>query len=211
MSAGKFITLEGSEGAGKSTAMQAVQSWAQQAGLDFVITREPGGTPLAEKIRELLLDKNHTSMSDDTELLLMFAARAQHISELIQPSMAAGQWVICDRFTDATYAYQGGGRGIANERIAQLEQWVQGKLRPNLTLLLDLPVEQGLARAGQRGDLDRFEQEQTAFFERVRAAYLDRAQQFPQQYRIIDAAQDIDRVRDQIFQVLTNFMQQQPA
>lgn len=211
MSAGKFITLEGSEGAGKSTAMQAVQSWAQQAGLDFVITREPGGTPLAEKIRELLLDKNHTSMSDDTELLLMFAARAQHISELIQPSMAAGQWIICDRFTDATYAYQGGGRGIANERIAQLEQWVQGKLRPNLTLLLDLPVEQGLARAGQRGDLDRFEQEQTAFFERVRAAYLDRAQQFPQQYRIIDAAQDIDRVRDQIFQVLTNFMQQQPA
>ena len=211
MSVGKFITLEGSEGAGKSTAMQAVQSWAQQAGLDFVITREPGGTPLAEKIRELLLDKNQTSMSDDTELLLMFAARAQHISELIQPSMAAGQWVICDRFTDATYAYQGGGRGIANERIAQLEQWVQGNLRPDLTLLLDLPVEQGLARAGQRGDLDRFEQEQTAFFERVRAAYLDRAQQFPHQYRIIDASQDIEIVRDQIFQVMTNFMEQQTA
>ena len=211
MSVGKFITLEGSEGAGKSTAMEAVQSWAQQAGLDFVITREPGGTPLAEKIRELLLDKNHTSMSDDTELLLMFAARAQHINELIQPSMATGQWVICDRFTDATYAYQGGGRGIDNERIAQLEQWVQGELRPDLTLLLDLPVEQGLARAGQRGDLDRFEQEQTAFFERVRAAYLDRARQFPRQYRIIDASQDIDLVRDQIFQVLTNFMEQQPA
>jgi dTMP kinase len=209
MSVGKFITLEGSEGAGKSTAMQAVQSWAQQAGLDFVITREPGGTPLAEKIRELLLDKNNTSMSDDTELLLMFAARAQHIGELIQPSMAAGQWVVCDRFTDATYAYQGGGRGIAKERIAQLEQWVQGELRPDLTLLLDLPVEQGLARAGQRGDLDRFEQEQNAFFERVRAAYLDRAQQFPNQYRIIDASQDIDMVRDQIFQVLTNFMEQQ--
>lgn len=211
MSVGKFITLEGSEGAGKSTAMEAVQSWAQQAGLDFVITREPGGTPLAEKIRELLLDKNQTSMSDDTELLLMFAARAQHINELIQPSMATGQWVICDRFTDATYAYQGGGRGIDNERIAQLEQWVQGELRPDLTLLLDLPVEQGLARAGQRGDLDRFEQEQTAFFERVRAAYLDRARQFPRQYRIIDASQDIDLVRDQIFQVLTNFMEQQPA
>lgn len=211
MSVGKFITLEGSEGAGKSTAMEAVQLWAQQAGLDFVITREPGGTPLAEKIRELLLDKNQTSMSDDTELLLMFAARAQHINELIQPSMATGQWVICDRFTDATYAYQGGGRGIANVRIAQLEQWVQGELRPDLTLLLDLPVEQGLARAGQRGDLDRFEQEQTAFFERVRAAYLDRARQFPRQYRIIDASQDIDSVRDQIFQVLTNFMEQQPA
>jgi dTMP kinase len=205
MSAGKFITLEGSEGAGKSTAMQAVQDWAQQAGIDFVITREPGGTPLAEKIRELLLDKNHTAMSDDTELLLMFAARAQHISELIQPAIASGRWVICDRFTDATYAYQGGGRGIGRERIAQLEQWVQGELRPDLTLLLDLPVEQGLARAGQRGDLDRFEQEQVSFFERVRSAYLERAQQFPNQYRIIDAAQDINTVRNQIHQVLTTF------
>ncbi|WP_455365500.1 dTMP kinase [Kaarinaea lacus] len=211
MSVGKFITLEGSEGAGKSTAMQAVQAWAQQAGVEFVITREPGGTPLAEKIRELLLDKRHTSMSDDTELLLMFAARAQHINELIKPAIANSQWVLCDRFTDATYAYQGGGRGIAKARIAQLEQWVQGELRPDLTLLLDLPVEQGLERAGQRGDLDRFEQEQTAFFERVRDAYLERAQQFPQQYRIIDASQDIASVRQQIFEVLTKFKSQQPA
>jgi len=208
MSAGKFITLEGSEGAGKSTAMEAVQAWAQQNGVDFIVTREPGGTPLAEKIRDLLLDKNHTSMSDDTELLLMFAARAQHIHELIQPAIADGQWVLCDRFTDATYAYQGGGRGIANERIAQLEQWVQGDLRPDLTLLLDLPVEQGLARAGQRGDLDRFEQEQTAFFERVRLAYLERARQFSHQYRIIDASQDVDSVRKQIVEVLTGFKDQ---
>ncbi|MCI0504689.1 MAG: dTMP kinase [Gammaproteobacteria bacterium] len=211
MSAGKFITLEGSEGAGKSTAMQTVQAWAVQSGIDFVTTREPGGTPLAEKIRGLLLDKNHTSMADDTELLLMFAARAQHISELIKPAIAAGKWVLCDRFTDATYAYQGGGRGIAKERIAQLEQWVQGGLRPDLTLLLDLPVEQGLARAGQRGNLDRFEQEQTAFFERVRTAYLERAKRFPDQFRIIDASQSIEAVQQQIQQVLNIFKDRQKA
>jgi len=211
MSAGKFITLEGSEGAGKSTAMEAVQAWAQRNGIEFIVTREPGGTPLAEKIRDLLLDKSHTSMSDDTELLLMFAARAQHIHELIRPAIADGQWVLCDRFTDATYAYQGGGRGIANERIAQLEQWVQGELRPDLTILLDLPVEQGLARAGQRGDLDRFEQEQTAFFERVRSAYLERARKFPHQYRVIDASRDVDSVRQQIVEVLTGFKGQQQS
>lgn len=205
MSEGKFITLEGSEGAGKSTAMQAVQDWAQQSGIEFVVTREPGGTPLAEKIRELLLDKNHTAICDDTELLLMFAARAQHLNELIKPSLRSGQWVLCDRFTDATYAYQGGGRGIAHERIAQLEQWVQGELRPDLTLLLDLPVAQGLARAGERGDLDRFEQEKISFFERVRTAYLDRATQFPGQYRIIDASQSVEVVRQQIHKALTEF------
>ncbi|HEY5603414.1 MAG TPA: dTMP kinase [Gammaproteobacteria bacterium] len=205
MCTGKFITLEGSEGAGKSTAMQAVQAWATQSGLDFVTTREPGGTPLAEKIRDLLLDKNHAAMADDAELLLMFAARAQHINELIKPALAAGRWVICDRFTDATYAYQGGGRGIATERIAQLEQWVQGGLRPDLTLLLDLPVEQGLARVGQRGGLDRFELEKAGFFARVRAVYLDRAKQFPGQYRIIDASQSVDAVRQQIHQALTAF------
>lgn len=205
MSEGKFITLEGSEGAGKSTAMQAVQEWVQQSGIEFVVTREPGGTPLAEKIRDLLLDKNHTVICDDTELLLMFAARAQHLDELIIPSLARGQWILCDRFTDATYAYQGGGRGIPHERIAQLEQWVQGEIRPDLTLLLDLPVEQGLARAGERGDLDRFEQEKISFFERVRTAYLDRANQFPDQYRIIDSSQGIEEVRQQIHDVLTEF------
>lgn len=205
MSDGKFITLEGSEGAGKSTAMQVVREWAQQKGIEFQETREPGGTPLAEKIRAILLDKNHTNLCDDAELLLMFAARAQHLNELIKPCLASGQWVLCDRFTDATYAYQGGGRGIDHERIAQLEQWVQGELRPDLTLLLDLPVELGLSRAGQRGDLDRFEQEQVSFFERVRSAYLDRARQYPGQYRIIDASQNIEEVRQQIHQVLTEY------
>jgi len=205
MSEGKFITLEGSEGAGKSTAMQAVQDWAQESGIEFVVTREPGGTPLAEKIRELLLDKSHTTLCDDTELLLMFAARAQHPNELIKPSLASGQWILCDRFTDATYAYQGGGRGIDCDRIARLEQWVQGELRPDQTLLLDLPVEQGLARAGQRGDLDRFEQEKNSFFERVRNAYLDRAKQFPSQYNVIDASQSIEEVRQQIHRVLTKY------
>ena len=205
MSKGKFITLEGSEGAGKSTAMQAVQDWAQESGIEFVLTREPGGTPLAEKIRDLLLDKNHTAMCDDTELLLMFSARAQHLNELIIPSIANGKWVLCDRFTDATYAYQGGGRGLEQDRIAQLEQWVQGELRPDLTLLLDLPVEQGLARAGERGDLDRFEQEKISFFERVRSAYLDRAKHYPDQFRVIDASMSIEQVRQQIFEELTQY------
>jgi len=205
MSVGKFITLEGSEGAGKSTAMQAVQEWANKHGVDFVVTREPGGTLLGEKIRELLLDKHHDNMDDDTELLLMFAARAQHLSEIIKPAVDRGQWVLCDRFTDATYAYQGGGRGIQHDRIARLEQWVQGHLRPDLTLLLDLPVEQGLARAGERGELDRFEQEKLSFFQRVRDTYLDRARKFPQQFRIIDASKDIDTVKSQIYEELSRF------
>lgn len=203
---GKFITLEGSEGAGKSTALAAIQDWAESTNIEFIITREPGGTPMAEKIRELLLDKNNNSMSDNAELLLMFAARAQHLDELIKPGLTQGKWIICDRFTDATYAYQGGGRGITQERIAQLEIWVQGDLKPDLTLLLDLPVEQGLARAGQRGELDRFEQEQANFFERVRQVYLQRAEQFPQQFRIIDASRTIDEVRDQIHRVLNKFL-----
>jgi dTMP kinase len=205
---GRFITLEGSEGAGKSTAMAAVRDWLDKQQLKAVITREPGGTPLAEKIRELLLDKNHGAMADDTELLLMFAARAQHLNELIKPALSDGKWVICDRFTDATYAYQGGGRNISMQRIAQLEQWVQGELRPDLTLLLDLPVEQGLARANQRGDLDRFEQEQKDFFERVRNVYLDRARQFPRQFHIVDASRNIDEVRQQIHRQLDEFLQQ---
>jgi len=206
MTRGKFLTLEGSEGAGKSTALSAIRDWAVTASIDIVVTREPGGTPMAEKIRELLLDKNNNSMADDTELLLMFAARAQHLNELIKPSLAQGKWIICDRFTDATYAYQGGGRGIDMQRIAELESWVQGNLRPDLTLLLDLPVEQGLARAGQRGELDRFEQEKASFFERVRQVYLERAEQFPQQYRIIDASKSIEEVRHQIFTALSNYV-----
>jgi dTMP kinase len=199
---GKFITLEGGEGAGKSTQMAYVEESLNKAGKKVHVTREPGGTEISEAIRELLLDHRQTAMGDDTELLLMFAARAQHIAELIQPALDRGEWVLCDRFTDATYAYQGGGRGIGMERIAILENWVQGSLRPDLTLLLDLPVEAGLARAGERGELDRFEREEQKFFERVRQAYLDLAAQNPGRYRIIDASQGIPQVKAQIDEVL---------
>ena len=199
---GKFITLEGTEGAGKSTALFFVEEKIRAAGIDLVVTREPGGTELGEKIRALLLDKNHSSMCDDTELLLMFAARAQHLDELIKPALANGQWVLCDRFTDATYAYQGGGRGLNLDHIATLEKLVQGTLRPDITLLLDIPVDQGLARAGERGELDRFEQEKVEFFERVRQTYLDRSSQYPNQYRVIDASKTIAEVQHQLAHVL---------
>lgn len=202
MKKGLFITLEGGEGAGKSTQMAFVQkrlSKALQAvGKSLQVTREPGGTKLGEQIRGLLLDHQQTAMDSDTELLLMFAARAQHLAELISPTLDAGDWVLCDRFTDATYAYQGGGRGIDMARIATLENWVQGELRPDMTLLLDLPVEVGMARAGERGELDRFEREQQAFFEQVRQTYRDRVVAEPGRYCIIDAAQDIAGVQAQI-------------
>ncbi len=196
MSRGKFITVEGIEGVGKSTNMDYVNEVLVAAGIDVVLTREPGGTELGEKIRGLLLDHRNTSMADDTELLLMFAARAQHLAEVIEPALAQGKWVLCDRFTDATYAYQGGGRGIAIGRIAELEQWVQGGLRPDATLLLDAPVEVGLARAaGRPQQADRFEREKQVFFEKVRQAYLDMASQQSQRYHIIDASQPLDQVK----------------
>lgn len=203
---GKFITLEGSEGSGKSTNLAYVHRHLKQAGIDVVLTREPGGTELGETIRELLLDASQTRMCSDTELLLMFAARAQHLNELILPTLEAGRWVLCDRFTDATYAYQGGGRGISNERIAVLEQWVQGDLRPDLTLFLDLPVSQGLARAGKRGELDRFEREQTEFFERVRQGYRKQAEAAPERYRIIDASRSLPEVQQQLDDVLERYL-----
>ena len=206
MSKGKFITLEGSEGAGKTTAIEEIRNWAKSCRIELVVTREPGGTPTAEKIRELLLDKNNKDILPDTELLLMFAARAQHLNELILPAIAQGKWVICDRFTDATYAYQGGGRNIDMQRITQLENWVQGELRPDLTLLLDLPVELGLSRAGNRSEPDRFELEKISFFERVRQVYLDRANSFPQQYRVIDASKTIEDVQAQIRQSLNEYL-----
>jgi dTMP kinase len=203
---GKFITLEGSEGAGKSTALEYIQQQLRETGVPLVVTREPGGTPLGEQLRAILLDAKHQRISDDTELLLMFAARAQHLAQVIKPALQEGRWVLCDRFTDATYAYQGGGRGIDMRRIAQLEQWVQGELRPDLTILLDVPVEIGMQRIKKRGALDRFEQEQMEFFERVRKAYLQRAETYPDQFRIIDAAQPLDGVRDQIRRVLNNYI-----
>ena len=192
---GLFITLEGPEGAGKSTNREYLAERLREQGIAVLLTREPGGTPLAERIRELLLAPSAEAMAADTELLLVFAARAQHLAEVIRPALAQGTVVLCDRFTDATYAYQGGGRGLSVERIAQLEQFVQGGLRPDLTLLFDLPIEIGLARAEARGRLDRFEQEGRGFFEAVRQTYLERAAQAPARYRIVDAGQSLAQVQ----------------
>lgn len=195
---GRFITLEGGEGAGKSTNAAYFASKLEAAGVRLRVTREPGGTRLGERIRELLLDPASDGMYADTELLLMFAARAQHLNEVILPALQAGEWVLCDRFTDATYAYQGGGRGIDTQRIAALETWVQQGFQPDMTILFDLPVETGLARAGERGALDRFEQEQKSFFTAVREAYLQRAKQYPQRFRVIDAAKELENVQRQL-------------
>jgi dTMP kinase len=199
---GQFITVEGTEGVGKSTNMAFIESWLKKAGKELIITREPGGTELGEKLRAVLLDAKEQSMSDDTELLLMFAARAQHLYEVIQPALDAGKWVLCDRFTDATYAYQGGGRGIEMSRIAQLEQWVQGDLRPDMTLILDLPVDVGLERAGKRSTPDRFELEKHDFFNKVRDTYLSRAAANPERYQVIDASPSINDVQQSIQTVL---------
>ncbi|QNH05088.1 dTMP kinase [Pseudomonas sp. B11D7D] len=204
---GLFITLEGPEGAGKSTNREYLAERLRERGIDVLLTREPGGTPLAERIRELLLDPSDEPMAADTELLLVFAARAQHLQQVIRPALAKGSVVLCDRFTDATYAYQGGGRGLSIERIAQLEQFVQGELRPDLTLIFDLPVEVGLARAAARGRLDRFEQEGRGFFEAVRQAYLQRAAQSPQCYRVLDAGQTLVQVQADIDALLPSLLE----
>ena len=203
---GKFITVEGSEGVGKSSNLAYIEDYLRNAGINIVRTREPGGTPLGEAVRELLLDAHQTAMCDDTELLLMFAARAQHLAEVIRPALAAGQWVLCDRFTDATYAYQGGGRGVPMERIRVLEEWVQGELRPDHTLLLDMPVAAGLERAGARSEPDRFEQEQHTFFERVRETYLARAHAEPGRIHVIDASPALDKVQAHIATVLQQIL-----
>ncbi|EHK71242.1 thymidylate kinase [Pseudomonas psychrotolerans L19] len=195
---GLFITLEGPEGAGKSTNRDYLAELLGARGREVVLTREPGGTPLAERIREILLAPAAEPMAVDTELLLMFAARAQHLAQVVRPALARGALVLCDRFVDATYAYQGGGRGVPVERIATLEAFVLGDLQPDLTLVFDLPVEIGLARAARRGALDRFEQEQRAFFEAVRQTYLDRAQAVPARYRLIDASRSLAEVQAEL-------------
>jgi len=202
VSQGRFITVEGTEGVGKSTNMAFIENWLKQSGKELVVTREPGGTVLGEKLREVLLDAKEQSMSDDTELLLMFAARAQHLQEVILPALEAGKWVLCDRFTDSTYAYQGGGRGIEHSRIAELEQWVQGERRPDMTIILDLPVEIGLERAGKRSDPDRFELEEHNFFNNVRNTFLARAKENPARYAVIDASPSVDEVQQSIQSVL---------
>lgn len=200
--ANRFITFEGGEGAGKTTQLAFMREYLEQAGCRVVVTREPGGTALGEEIRALLLGHRDDGMALTTETLLMFAARAEHLERVIRPALAQGDWVLCDRFTDATYAYQGGGRGLSLEQIATLEMWVQGDLRPDLTLLFDLPVEVGLARAGKRSAADRFEQEDRKFFERVRATYLERAWQNPDRYRIVNANQPIEAVQREVESIL---------
>ncbi len=202
MMQGKFITIEGSEGAGKSTNMCFVQDFLSSKNIEFISTREPGGTEISEKIRDLLLDKSNSSLCDDAELLLMFAARAQHLNELIKPTLAAGKWVISDRFTDASYAYQGGGRGLSWEKITQLEQWVQGSLRPDATILLDIPVDIGMQRVRERGEADRFEQEQLSFFNRIRDAYLRLAKENPKRFHIVDTQPAIEDVHKQMRTVM---------
>jgi dTMP kinase len=199
---GKFITLEGGEGVGKTTNQAFISDFLQSQHIPVVVTREPGGTRLAEKIRQLLLDIDSEPVSNQTELLLIFAARAQHIKQVIEPALASGRWVVCDRFTDATYAYQGGGRNMDINAIAWLENWVQGPLRPDLTLLFDSPVETGMARAGKRGVFDRFEVEKLHFFERVRAAYLEQAEQHPERIRLIKADQPLQDVQNALLEVL---------
>lgn len=198
MTSGKFITIEGIEGAGKSTAIEALCTYLGTQNREVVRTREPGGTVIGEAIRQLLLSPDMPSMHEDTELLLMFAARAEHVNKVIRPALMAGKWVVCDRFTDASYAYQGAGRGINKSRIVILEQWVLADLRPDLTLLLDVDVATGLSRAEDRGDRDRFEQEAQSFFAKIRQAYLSLAHSEPERFRIIDAGASAQNVSDQI-------------
>lgn len=200
---GKFITFEGIEGAGKSTEVRFIQRLASQAHIAHCVTREPGGTEIAEAIRQLILRHYDETMSADTEMLLLFASRAQHLARVILPALQAGQWVFCDRFTDASYAYQGGGRGMAIARIEQLEHWVQGDLRPDYVLLLDVPVALGMERIRRRKNNDRIESEQAQFFTRVREQYLARAKLQPERYRIIDASQPLAAVQRQLQTVFT--------
>lgn len=198
METGKFITVEGIEGVGKSTNVAFLREAIEKRGIDVLTTREPGGTPMAERIREMLIDHGDEPVPDITELLLMFASRSLHVNNVIQPALAAGTWVICDRFTDASRAYQGGGRGFPQMDINRLAEWVHGDLRPNLTILLDAPVATGMSRAGRRGSPDRIEIERVDFFERVRECYLSLAQAEPERFVVVDASVDIDTVRASI-------------
>lgn len=204
MGQGKFITLEGTEGVGKTTNLELIRDEVARAGHSVVTTREPGGTPLAEEIRQLLLAVREEPVAETTELLLMFAARAQHVATVIRPALEAGQWVVCDRFTDATYAYQGGGRGLDAEVIHTLENIVQCGLQPDLTIFLDVSVEIAARRIAARHH-DRFEREQVAFFERVRTAYLERAANHPR-IRVVDASVELDQVQENLRELLAQFL-----
>ena len=204
-----MITVEGIEGVGKSTNSEFIRTVLQDMDVPVRVTREPGGTALGEDIRHLLLGHRHDGMADETELLLMFAARSEHLARVIRPALASGTWIVCDRFTDATYAYQGGGRGIDSSRIEILENWVQGALRPDLTLLLDVPVAVGLARAGgRRQKADRFEMQEQDFFEKIRACYLRRAESSPQRFRVIDTTMPIEQVQTRLRNVLMAYVKE---
>ena len=205
---GRFITLEGGEGTGKSTNIGFVAGLLRDAGVDVLVTREPGGTPLAERIREILVSHAEEALPPVAELLLVFAARAVHVENLIRPALAAGRWVLCDRFTDATFAYQGGGRGIDDGVIANLETQVQRGLAPDLTLLLDADPAVGMARAEARGAADRFEAERLDFFRRVREAYLARAVAEPARFRVVDATRPLEQVRDDLSVHVKEFLQE---
>lgn len=202
---GRLITLEGIEGAGKSSQLEPLRRALSDLGLPVLTTREPGGSPVAEQIRGILLDPSNLGMAPTAELLLMFASRAEHLAKRIVPALADGTWVLCDRFTDATYAYQGGGRGMDPHAIALLEELVQGGLRPDLTLIFDLPPRVGLERARGRGQSDRFERERVTFFDRIRAVYLDRARALPGRYRVLDGTQPLDMVTAQAVGIITQF------
>ncbi len=201
MDTGKFITFEGIEGVGKSTNIAHLTRTLQSRGIKVITTREPGGTPMAERIRDLVAEHGDEPMPDIAELLLVFAARALHVNNVIEPALTAGTWVICDRFTDSSVAYQGGGRGLPQADIARLAEWVHGGLQPDATILLDAPVEVGMHRAGRRNTPDRFESERSEFFERVRATYLQLAQKEPERFIVVDATQPLDAVRDTIEQI----------
>lgn len=201
MSKAKFITFEGVDGAGKSTHLEWFANALRQRGIDLLVTREPGGTPLGERLREILL--NHP-MHAETETLLMFAARREHVEQVIRPALQRGTWVISDRFSDASFAYQGGGRGVALEKLEQLEQWVHGDLQPDLTLLFDIPIEVARQRLANNISLDRFEQEQGAFFEKVRQAYLARSQKNPARFAVIHAEQTRDEVQKSLEKIISS-------
>lgn len=205
---GLFITLEGVEGVGKTTNLTFMREWLERAGVELICTREPGGTPLAEELRTLLLANREEAVDPQAELLMIFAARAQHLRQVIEPALAQGKWVLCDRFTDATYAYQGGGRKLPVEMIQTLERLVQGDRHPDRTFYLDLDVEIGLARARDRAAADRFEREQRAFFEAVRAGYRQRVSSHPERFSVIDAGGSLAEVQARIAEELGKLMDQ---
>lgn len=208
---GKFISLEGGEGAGKSTLLAGVRSVLEDRGISVRQTREPGGTPIGEAVRTIVLDPAMPTLAAETELLLMFASRAQLVREVIEPSLSVGHWVVCDRYADASHAYQGGGRGQPSSRIADLERWACAGVKPDLTLLLDLPVATGRARIAGRGKADRIEVEADAFFERVRANYRERAALEPERFRVIDASQPPAAVLRAAAQALTTWLAESGA